>query len=308
MTAAFVGFDPGEVEKLVTQLHGAAEDIGNMAKQADQALDRVRTFMPPGPHLLDGDIGRLRGCGQTIGEMSADVQKRLAKFREDQRFDEAQQWAERALGGVSEGLENVLETAKRWQPGQWVRGQWIPGRLVVADRLAVGIADDFVVARLSRQVGVIPGRFGPSSWVEGSWVDDVAKRNAGKWLGRGMNALDVGLAGWGEWGKRSDLAGPERLAHAGWAGLTVGGGSVVGANLGYGLGVAAAIALGASPLGAAVVVAGIGGAILGSEVGKQAGEWLQERGKWVGRGAVSGTKAIAKGLGKGAKKVLGMFS
>lgn len=308
MSAAFVGFDPDEVQKLVTQLHGAAEDIANMARQADQALDRVRTFMPPGPHLLDGDIGRLRGCGQTIGEMSADVQRRLAKFREDQRFEEAQQWAERSLGGVSEGLENVLEAAQRWQPGRWVRGEWIPGRLVVADRLAVGITDDFVVARLSRQVGVIPGRFGPSSWVEGNWVDDVAKRNAGKWLGRGMNALDVGLAGWGEWGKRSDLAGPERLAHAGWAGLTVGGGSFLGANAGYFLGGAAAVALGASPLGAAVVVAGIGGAILGSEAGKWAGGIIKEVGKGVGQAAVSGGKAIAKGIGKGAKKVLGMFS
>lgn len=72
---------------------------------------------------------------------------------------------------------------------------------------------------------------------------------------------------------------------------------------------AAAIALGANPVGAAVVVAGIGGAILGSEAGKMFGRVvLKEGGKAVGRLAVSGGKAIAKGLGKGAKRVLGMFS
>jgi hypothetical protein len=170
------------------------------------------------------------------------------------------------------------------------------------------VGDGVTVARGTQRIGVIPGRFGPSSWVEGSWVDDVAKQNAGKWLGRGMNGLDVGLSAWGEWGKRSDLAGPERLAHAGWAGLTEGLGSVGGGSVGYVLGGIAAVALGASPVGAAVVVAGIGGAILGSEVGKQFGGWVKEGGKWVGRGAVGGGKAIAKGIGKGARRVLGMFS
>ena len=306
--ASFVGFDPDEVQKLVAQLRGAAEDLGNMARQADQALDRVRTFVPAGPNLLEIDIGRLRGCGTTIGEMSADIQKRLAKFREDQRFEAAQQWAERSLSGVSEGLERTRAVAKRWQPGYWVRGKWIPGRLVVDDRWAAAIDDDFMVAMWSRRIGVVPGRFGPSSWVEGSWVDDVAKQRAGRFLGRGMNALDVGLSAWGEWGKRSDLAGPERLAHAGWAGLTEGVGSAAGGSVGYVLGGALVVALGANPVGAAVVVAGIGGAILGSEGGKRLGGLVKEGGKALGRTAVSGGKAIAKGVGKGAKRVLGMFS
>ena len=262
--------------------------------------------MPPGPHLLDGDIGRLGGCGQTVGEMSADVQKRLAKFREDERFEQAQQWGERALGGTSEALEQALEAAKRWQPGYWVRGSWIPGRLVIDERLAAAITDDFMVARWSRRVSLIPGRFGPSSWVEGSWVDDVAKQRAGKVLGRGMNALDVGLSAWGEWGRRSDLAAPERLLHAGLAGATEGAGSAMGGAAGYAAGAAlVGLIVGTGgTAGVAIVAGGIVGAVIGSEVGKQVGTQVKEGVKAVGRGAVSGAKAI----GKGAKKVLGMFS
>ena len=306
MSAAFVGFDPGEVEKLVTQLRGAAEDLAMMARQADQALDRARTFLPAGPNVLDVDIGRLRGCGTTIGEMSADVQKRLTKFREDQRFQEAQQWAERSLGGVSEGLERSLEAAKRWQPGHWARGEWIPGRLIIDERLAAAIDDDFVVAMWSRRIGVVPGRFGPSSWVEGSWVDDVAKQRAGQVLGRGMNALDVGLSAWGEWGRRSDLSTPERLLHAGLAGATEGVGSAAGGALGYTAGAAlAGFIVGTGGTGAVVIVAGgVVGAVAGSEIGKQVGKQVKEGVKAVGRGAAAGAKAI----GKGAKKILGMFS
>lgn len=276
-----------------------------MAKQADEALDRVRTFVP-GPSLLEVDIGRLRGCGITIGEMSADVQKRLTKFREDQRFQATQQWAERSLGGVSEGLERTLEAAKRLEPGHWVRGEWIPGRLVVDERWAAVIADDFMVEAYSKRVGLIPGRFGPHSWVEPTWVDDVAKQRAGRFLGHGTNALDVGLAAWGEWGKRSDLSGAERLAHAGLAGATEGVGSAAGGTVGYAGGAAlAGFIVGTGGTGAAVVVvAGIIGAMAGSQLGQAGGRVVKEGVKSLGRGAVAGTKAV----GRQAKKVLGWFS
>ncbi len=297
MRSGFVGFDPARVEKLVIQLRGAAEDIGNMARQADQALDRVATLVPV--NKLECDIGMLRGCGITIGEMSGDVQGRLTRFLDDQRFQATADWGEGALGGVSEALENVLESAGRWHPGRWVRGAWIPGRLVVEERWARFAGDGVVVEARSLRATHIPGRFGPSSWVEPQWVPDLAKKKAGQVLGHGMNALDVGLSAWGEWGARADLAGPERMLHAGLAGATEGLGSAFGGAAGYTAGAAlAGLIVGTGGTAAVVIVAGgIIGAVAGSEAGQ-----------WAGGLVKKGVKEVGRKLAGGVKRVLGMFS
>jgi len=287
VSGGFVGFDPVEVQKLVVQLRGAAEDLNNMANQAKGSLDRAVALIPV--NTIEYDIGQLRGCAATIGEMSADVQRRLDKFLQEQQLKEAAEWGERALGGASEALERELE---RLVPGRWVGGDWIPGHWVVEERVATRPGPGFALLDREMVPREVPGRLGPKTWIKPQAVHDVPLQKAGKWLGRGMNVLDVGLAGWGEWGRRKDLSGAERLLHAGLAGATEGIASAGGGYLGYGAGFAAAIALGASPVGAVVVVAGIGGAIVGSEVGKVAGRAVKEFGKGIGRGVAGGAKKV----------------
>lgn len=294
MSGGFVGFDPVEVQKLIVQLRGAAEEVNNVANLAKASLDRASTLVAV--VTIEHDIGRLRGCGTTIGEMTVDVQRRLDKFVQEQQLRETAEWGERALGGVSEALERKLAEAKRFVPGKYVRGQWIPGHWVVEERIATRAGPGFALLDRELVPREVSGRIGPDTWIKSQWVDHVPFQKAGKWLGRSMNTLDVGLAGWSEWGRRKDLSGAERLLHAGLAGATEGGVSAIGGYFGYGAGFAAALALGASPLGAAVVLAGIGGAIIGSEAGK-----------FVGGQFKTGMKALGRGVASGAKRVMGWF-
>lgn len=126
------------------------------------------------------------------------------------------------------------------------------------------------------RVTEVPGRFGSRTWVAGRAVPDAGLRTAGKALGRTMNVLDVGLEAWDDWSKYRELPTGERAAHAAWAGATLGIGSAAGGAGGYFLATTAVGLLAAAPValpaaGAVAVVAGIGGAIVGSGLGKKAG-------------------------------------
>lgn len=285
--AGFVGFDPDEVDRLVRQLTGATDEIRRQAARAQAAVDRVAPVIPTAD--VQREVDFLRSIGMTVGSMRDEVGRRLVLIRAE-AIDSAAGWGQRSLSGVSESVEDHLKRADRWVPGHWVGGEWMPGHWRTVERRVLHRLDDGAEVRVRIREGVkVPGRFREHTWIEGRLAPDEALRTGGKWLGRSMNALDVGLAGWGEWGARRDLSGVERAAHAGLAGVTVGGGSAVGGWLGYGVGVAAAgMLVGAAPVlvpvaGAVAVVGGIAGAMAGSELGGLFGKGFKSGAKAVGR-------------------------
>ena len=289
----YVGLDPNQVFRLVKQLDGAVGEIERYAGRAQTALERVAHTVP----VTDGEreVQYLRSIARRLGEMAADADRRRREFEEAQRFDSHANRSQSLLGGVSEAVEDNLDKAKRWVPGRWKGGEWIPGRWKV-EHSSVRFAVPGGEVRASQtQFAKVPGRFGPRTWVAGEAVADTGLRTAGKALNRAMNALDVGLAAWDDWSKYRELPGGERAAHAAWAGITLGGGSALGGWAGYAVtaGVVGGLAA-ASPVllpaaGAIGAVAGIGGAMIGSGVGK-----------WAAKGA----KRLIEGR---ARTVMGWF-
>jgi hypothetical protein len=232
--------------------------------------------------------------------MAVDAERRLRAFEEEERFEQASGSAERTLGSVGEAVKEHLKETERWVPGHWKGGEWIPGFWKVERRTTRLVGDGVVIEAETAHAVHVPGRFGPRTWVEGETVAHTGLRTAGKWLGRGMAGLDVGLAGWEDWSKHGQLQGAERFGHATWAAATLGGGSAVGTWAGYIGGAAAVGALvGMAPVllpvgGALAVVGGIGGAMIGSQLGRRAGAFGKSLVDTGGTAVVSGAKRVMR--------------
>jgi hypothetical protein len=247
----------------------------------------------------DSEVAYLRSVGTAVRGMAADAERRLREFEEAERFERVFGWAHLGFAGVAEGVSETLKEAERWIPGHWEAGEWIEGFWKVETETLRAVGEGVEVEAGVLRAVHVPGHFGPRSWVAGEEVASGGLRTAGKALGIGAAALDVGLAGWEDWGKHGDLHGAERAGHAAWTAATIGGGSAAGTYFGYVVGAAAVGALvGLSPVlapaaGAIAVVGGIGGAMIGSEFGHRAGKFGKELVEKGGKGLVSGAKKIA---------------
>jgi hypothetical protein len=299
-STGFVGLDPVMVEQLVEHLHEASAEILALVTRADTALERVAGLASTA--WTEPDRNYLRSIAFAVEDMAGDAARKLREFEDAERFERIFAWSHLGLGAVSTGVSEVMKEAEHWLPGHWQAGEWIEGYWQVeAESLAMvgeGVEAEATVLRATH----VPGGYGPRTWIGGEEVASEGMRSAGKVLGVGAAALDVGIAGWEDWGEHSDLHGAERFGHAAWAAATLGGGSAAGTYAGYMVGAAAVAALiAAAPIaipaaGAIAVVGGIGGAMIGSKLGHQAGSLVKTGLEDVGGAAVSGVK-----------KVFGMF-